>query len=135
MESVVVPFSDKVTARTSEESKQIFQSILQLNDWLEKNDYRGFDTFDGLSSRLLRPLTFETNFLRTVLQQAVRRFPLNLRPILGISMSHSTKGMGFLARAFIRFHQATGEQIWADKARFALKWLIENQSPGYSGAC
>lgn len=135
MESVVVPFSDKVTARTSEESKQIFQSILQLNDWLEKNDYRGFDTFDGLSSRLLRPLTFETNLLRTVLQQAVRRFPLNLRPVLGIKKSRSTKGMGFLAQGFIRLHQTTGDPEWKAKAESALEWLIEKQSTGYSGAC
>jgi len=43
--------------------------------------------------------------------------------------------MGFLARGFIRLHQATGDQVWADKAEFALKWLIDNQSTGYSGAC
>ena len=43
--------------------------------------------------------------------------------------------MGFLARGFIRLHQTTGDQVWKDKAEFALQWLIENQSPGYSGAC
>jgi hypothetical protein len=43
--------------------------------------------------------------------------------------------MGFLARGFIRLHEATGEQIWADKAQHALEWLIDNQSLGYSGAC
>lgn len=43
--------------------------------------------------------------------------------------------MGFLARGFIRMHKATGVQVWADKAQFALQWLIENTSNGYSGAC
>jgi hypothetical protein len=114
---------------------QIFESIQLLSGWLERNDYQGYDTFDGLNARFVRPLTFESKLLRTVLQQGVRRFPLNLRPILGVSKGHSTKGMGFLARGFIRLHQATGEQIWADKAQFALKWLIKNQSLGYSGAC
>lgn len=125
----------EVKKSDSAAKNQIADSIGRLSGWLERNDYRGYDTFDGLRAKYVRPLTFETNFLRTVLQQGVRRFPLNLRPILGIPMSHSTKGMGYLARAFIRLHQATGEQIWADKAHFALKWLIENQSPGYSGAC
>jgi len=115
--------------------KQIFESISRLSDWLEKNDYRGYDTFDGLSARYLRPLTFETKLLRTVLQQGVRRFPLNLRPILGIPKSRSTKGMGFLARGFIRLQQATGDCVWGDKAESALQWLIENKSKGYSGAC
>jgi rhamnogalacturonyl hydrolase YesR len=106
-----------------------------LSGWLERNDYRGYDTFDGLSAKFLRPLTFETKMLRIVLQQSVRRFPLNLRPLLGIKKSHSTKGMGFLARGFIRLHQATGDATWKEKAEAMLQWLVENQSPGYSGAC
>ncbi len=114
--------------------KQIFESIRRLSDWLERNDYRGYDTFDGLSS-FVRPLTFRNKLLETVLQQGVRRFPLNLRPLLGIKKSHSSKGMGFLARGFLRMHDVTGDPAWADKARFALHWLTENRSPGYSGAC
>ena len=114
---------------------RIYQSIRRVSTWLEKTDYRGYDTFDGLNSRLLRPLTFETNFLRTVLQQGVRRFPLNLRPLLGVPKGPSSKGMGFLASGFIRLHQATGDPVWRDKADFTLAWLIQNQSPGYSGAC
>lgn len=114
---------------------QVFESIGRLAGWLEQNDYRGYDTFDGLNAKYLRPLTFETNFLRTVLQQGVRRFPINLRPFLGIPKSRSTKGMGFLARGFIRLHKATGNTAWAAKAQSALEWLIENRSKGYSGAC
>jgi hypothetical protein len=102
---------------------------------LDKNDYRGYDTFDGLSARFLRPLTFNNDFLRQVLQQGVRRFPINLRPLLGIAKRRSTKGMGFLARGFVRLHQATGDTTWRDKAQYVLQWLIENQSQGYSGAC
>lgn len=113
----------------------VYDSIAQLAAWLEENDYRGYDTFDGLNATLLRPLTFETRFLRTVLQQGVRRFPLNLRPMLGITKERSTKGMGFLARGFIRLHQATGDRVWADRANQALQWLIDHQSTGYSGAC
>jgi rhamnogalacturonyl hydrolase YesR len=113
---------------------QVFASIQRLYGWLEENDYQGYDTFDGLNANV-RPLTFETKFLRTVLQQGIRRFPLNTRPLLGVRKDYSSKGMGFLARGFIRLHQKTGEQIWADKAQFALQWLIDNQSKGYSGAC
>jgi polysaccharide biosynthesis protein VpsJ len=113
----------------------IYKSIEQLSRWLEESDYRGYDTFDGLNSRFVRPLTFETKFLRIVLQQGVRRFPLNLRPVLGITKEHSSKGMGFLARGFMRLHKTTGDQVWKDKAESALLWLVENRLPGYSGAC
>jgi hypothetical protein len=121
------------SSRASKE--QIRGSIDQLSDWLEKNEYRGYDTFDGLNAKFARPLTFETKFLRTALQQGVRRFPINLRPWLGVAKSHSTKGMGFLARGFTRLYEATGEMVWRHKAEFALQWLIENQSTGFSGAC
>jgi len=110
-------------------------SIQRLSAWVEQNDYRAYDTFDGLNARFVRPFTFETAFLRTVLQQGIRRFPLNLRPLLGVRKGYSTKGMAFLARGYIRLHRATGDAAWANKAEFALQWLIENQSNGYSGAC
>ena len=113
----------------------VYKSIGQLFQWLEANDYRGYDTFDGLNARFVRPLTFGTKFLRTVLQQGVRRLPVNLRPVLGINKDYSTKGMGFMARGFMRLHSTTGDQIWKDRAEFCLQWLIEHQSPGYSGAC
>lgn len=114
---------------------EISGSIERLTNWLEKNDYRGYDTFDGLSARLMRPFTFETRLLRTVLQQGVRRFPINVRPLLGVPRERSSKGMGFLARGFMRLHQATGDEIWAQRAQTALEWLIDHQSPGYTGAC
>jgi polysaccharide biosynthesis protein VpsJ len=114
---------------------QLYESIRRLSEWLEKNDYRGYDTFDGLNAKFLRPLTFENRFARTVLQQGVRRFPINLRPVLGINRSRSTKGMAFLARGFMRLHEATGDTDWRTKAESALEWLLENQSAGYSGAC
>ena len=113
----------------------LYESIGRLFEWLERNDYRGYDTFDGLSARFLRPLTFENKFLRIALQQTVRRFPLNTRPLLGIEKGRSTKGMGFLARGFLRLHQSTGDPVWLEKAEFAFQWLIENQSKGYRGAC
>ncbi len=114
---------------------QILDSLLRLSAWLEANDYRAYDTFDGLSARYVRPLTLETRLLRTVLQQGMRRFPLNLRPLLGVSRAHSSKGMGFLARGFIRLFKATQEAVWEERAEVALRWLIDHQAPGYSGAC
>ncbi len=114
---------------------QLLDSIQRLSGWLDKNDYSAYDTFDGLNARFLRPLTFETKFLRQVLQQGVRRFPINVRPLLGISKSRSSKGMGFIAKGFLRMHEATGDTTWRRKAESALQWLIDNHVQGLSGAC
>jgi polysaccharide biosynthesis protein VpsJ len=125
----------RVQGKDQVSKQQVYSSICRLSGWLEKNDYRGYDTFDGLNARFLRPLAFNNKLLLTVLQQGVRRFPVNVRPAVGIRKSHSTKGMGFLARGFMRMHEATRDTAWLDKVEFALQWLIENQSKGYSGAC
>ena len=136
MESMMAFAGEEIGAYKKDDALkgQLHESLMRLFEWLERNDYRGYDTFDGLSA-FLRPITFENKFLRISLQQAVRRFPLNTRPLLGIKKGHSSKGMGFLARGFLRLHQATGEQVWREKAEFALQWLAENRSKGYSGAC
>jgi hypothetical protein len=133
--STTASVGDKaITAAERSAKAEIEASIRLLSQWLEKNDYRGYDTFDGLSATYLRPLTFGSPLLRTVLQQGVRRFPLNLRPLLGIRKERSTKGMGFLTRGYVRLNKATGDPVWADKAKDSLKWLIEHRSAGYTGS-
>jgi len=133
--SAVAKIQPAVNGPEASAKAKLYDSITRLARWLELNDYKAYDTFDGLSAKLVRPLTFETKLLRTVLQQGVRRFPLNLRPLLGIAKSRSTKGMGFLAKGFVRLHQSTDDPVWSARARFALDWLRENQCSGYSGAC
>lgn len=133
--SLSSPESTSSPALLASQKPALLESINRLSIWLEDHDYRGYDTFDGLNSRYARALTFNSVLLRTVLLQGVRRFPVNLRPLLGIAPERSTKGMGFLARGFIRLNQITGQAEWDRKAEAALQWLIEHQSSGYSGAC
>jgi hypothetical protein len=135
--AITTAFAGKTPAvhgRGADAKVRLYESICRLSDWLERNDYQGYDTFDGLNAKLLRPLTLNNKFLRMLLQQGVRRFPINLRPLIGVAKSHSTKGMGFLARGFMRLHDATGDTAWRDKAEYALQWLIDNQANGYTGS-
>jgi len=111
------------------------EAAQRLDGWLVAHDYRGYDPFDGLNARLLRPLTLGNPYLRIALQQGIRRFPWNLRPLVGIPPAHSSKGMGFLARGYLRLHAATGEQRYLGQAVHCLDWLLANRCPGYSGAC
>ena len=113
----------------------IENSISNLVSWIEKSEYKAYDPFDGLNAPLLRKLTFGSPLLRIILQQGVRRFPLNLRPLLGIAPSVSSKGMSFMARGYLRLYQTTGEQLWHDRAKFCLDWLLANPSEGYTGLC
>jgi len=123
------------TPAAAADTRSIRSSLQGVFKWLEDHDYRAYDTFDGLNARYLRPLTLNQPLLRIVLQQGVRRFPLNLRPLLGIKRECSTKGAGFLVRGFIRLYQSTGNCAWRSRAESMLQWLLDNRSPGYSGSC
>lgn len=106
-------------------------SILRLDRWLRDNDDRGFDPFDGLSA-WIRPLAIGTNG-RIALQQGVRRFPINLRPWLGIKPSHSSKGFGYLARAYLKLHARLPERDFLDRAEHCLQWLMDHGNRDYPG--
>lgn len=111
----------------------ILSSIKKLDNWISKNDWKGYDPFDGLNARGLNLLTFNNHYLRIVLQQSVRRFPVNLRPLLGIKKETSSKGMGFCASGYLKLYEATQKEEYLEKMKFCLAWLMQNSSKGYSG--
>lgn len=109
------------------------ESLARLERWLESHDYAAYDPFDGLDA-WIRPLAV-TPFSRQLLQQGVRRFPWNLRPVLGIRPATSTKAVGYLARAYLRLYRLRGELDHLAAAEGCLAWLLEHASPGYAGLC
>jgi polysaccharide biosynthesis protein VpsJ len=80
----------------------------------------------------LRPVAFG-RLGRQLLQQGVRRCPWNLRPLLGIQTAHSSKGFGFLARAYLKLYQRTGRDEYLQKARHGLAWLQAKGTRQYGG--
>jgi hypothetical protein len=114
---------------------EIRESLTRLDQWVERVEWKAYDTFDGLASPFARPLTFGNGFLKQVWQQGVRRFPVNLRPVLGIKPSMSSKAMGFFAQGYLRMHQTSGDSKFLQKMRFCLQWLSDHRSPGFHGNC
>ena len=108
---------------------------MRLDRWVEQANWKAYDTFDGLSSPIAPFFTWNNPFLKQVWQQAVRRFPVNLRPILGIKPGMSTKGMGFFAQGYLRLYQSHRQAVHLEKARFCLQWLKENRSTQFRGYC
>ena len=61
----------------------IEDSLNRVERWVEEQNYRGYEPFDGLSS-WFRPLTFGTLLGDRLLLQLIRQCPINLRPIMGV---------------------------------------------------
>lgn len=110
---------------------KLLRSIDRLERWIEKNDYRGYEPFDGLASPL-KALTFRKLLLERLLQQAVRQSPVNLRPLLGIKPQESTKGRGYMAWGYLQMFRTTGDARYKDKAVGCLEWLDLNKAAGYA---
>ena len=82
----------------------------RVEKWVEAQNYRGYEPFDGLSS-FLKPVTMGNVFAERLLQQLVRQSPVNLRPIFGVSRKDSTKGRGYMAWGYIRKFKITDDNI------------------------
>ena len=109
----------------------MLEAIRRLESWLVRNDYRAYDPFDGLNA-WLRPFALGA-LGKQLLQQGVRRSPVNLRPLLGIRRAPSSKGYGYLARGYLKLYRHTKEEAYLNKAVSCLEWLRTNGSREYGG--
>lgn len=115
--------------------KEIIEKCIdKLETWVEKNDYKSYEPFDGLSS-FLRPLTFNNIFAERILQQFVRQTPVNIRPIIGIKPLESTKGRGFMAWGYLKQYKRKKLESYLRKTEDCLDWLISNKAPGHDKPC
>lgn len=114
----------------SDHLEEIEKSLDRLEKWVEENDYKGYEPFDGLTS-FLYPLTFKNRLACQMLQQSVRRFPINIRPFLGIRPLESTKGRGYMAWGYLKRYRLNKNENYKNKALACLDWLDKNKSPLY----
>jgi hypothetical protein len=115
-------------------SDPIKQSLESVQKWIEDRGYKGYDPGDGLTS-FLRPLTFGNLFAERILQQAIWKSPVNVRPLVGVLPLDSTKGRGFTAWAYLLLFRALGSPEFRDKAVACLDWLDRSRETGQSGHC
>jgi hypothetical protein len=109
-------------------------SLDAVQGWVERHHYKGYDPGDGLTS-FLRPLTAGNLFAERLLQQAVWKSPLNLRPWLGVAPLDSTKGRGFMAAGYLHRHAVSTDDSHRTKAVACLGWLEANRETGQAGHC
>lgn len=108
----------------------VTNSLNKVEAWVERENYQGYEPFDGLSS-WARPLVFGNLLGERLLQQLIRQSPLNLRPLLGVSKKDSTKGRGYMAAGYLLRYRATGKKEYLDKALSCLDWLDHHKVPRF----
>lgn len=109
------------------------QTYDRLFAYCERENFAGYDPFDGLNSVLfqLTPLK-HVRIARLALLQAVKRSPKDLRPVLGVKKGINPKGLALFALAELSRYRATKDELHAVKAKDLLERLMKTAIRGKS---
>ena len=119
-------------------------SFLKLKAYCEEENFKGWDPYDGLNSKLFQatPLN-QWGFARLAWIQAFKLNPINLRSLLLVPKQHNAKGIGLFLSGYCNLYKIaqSGNSAFGTKneileqINFLAGLLIELKTSGYSGAC
>ncbi len=129
--------------------RQCIDTFKRLKEYCEKEQYKGWDPYDGLNSKVFQalPLLKKSAFCREVVIQGFKRNPINLRRIALVPKEYNAKGIGLFLQGYcnlvkvVRKHPEWSEQLGTEdellaKVREIANLLMTLQSKGdYHGAC
>jgi rhamnogalacturonyl hydrolase YesR len=113
----------------------INHSLNKLRQFIEQEDFKGYDPYDALNSPIVRFLSFSQTYLRIGFIQALKKAPLNLRPLLLINKGHNPKGLGLFLWGYAKLYQIEKRPEYLEKIRYLLGLLNSLKNSGYSGHC
>jgi hypothetical protein len=78
-------------------------ATLSLLSYCRTNDWAGYDPYDALNSRIFESFPIlNTRIPRLVLTQALKRSPVNIRPLLRIPKTQNPKGLALFLSATLK---------------------------------
>jgi len=114
----------------------IHKIINEVYTHIKKNEFKGYDPYDCLNSRIIRKV--KNKWFRILCTQFLVYFPVNLRPILKIEKGINPKGMGLLLSALSNLKKMDFDLENYDidnEMNYIYHWLIKNSNRKYSGLC
>ena len=111
-------------------------SLKSLIDYIEKNNYKGFDPYDALKSPFINNSIFkDKKFIKFLVQQFVKRFIFNLRPILRINKGYNPVTLGLCMYAYLYLYLTYKDKKYYHKIYFLIEELLKLSSKNFSGLC
>ena len=102
---------------------------ISLLRWAKKEDFKGFDPYDGLNSFLFYGVPFRNKYWGILITQFFKRFPLNLRPFFGIRKMRNAKGISLYIMGLLNLYRSYRDEKYLSLAAELAKWLLKNRSP------
>ena len=115
----------------------ISNSFLHLKKYCEKEQFKGFDPFDGLNSPIFQsiPIVNKNKFARLAWLQFFKRSPVNFRRIAGIKKEYNPKAIGLFLSAYVILEKSSPSDYNKKCISHFIDLLKELRSEGYSGDC
>jgi rhamnogalacturonyl hydrolase YesR len=118
-------------------NEKIHESFRKLADYCEKENYKGYDPYDGLNSSLFRSIPFlsKNRFARLAWIQAFKRSPINMRQLTGVKKDYNPKALGLFLSGFCNLYRLSEEDRYVEKIGFFTEKIINVQNRSWSGSC
>lgn len=114
------------------EAQHLKSLIDQSIDYAEKRNFAGYDPYDALNTSL--KFLKKGRWMPVLLIQAMKRLPINLRPVLGIPRGENPKALGLFLEACSKLElQHQGQ--YRPQCLHLLDRLDALKTPGFSGTC
>jgi len=116
-------------------SETIKDTTLKLLAYCRANGWAGYDPYDALNSRVFKAMPF-LNFkaARLILTQAVKRSPVNLRPLILVPKTRNPKGIALFLSSIVRLSKS-GALKDSQEMRALADTLMALRSPGERYSC
>ena len=106
-----------------------------LLGYCKENGWAGYDPYDALNSALFCATPFyKSRMCRIALTQALKRLPVNLRPLLGVRREQNPKALALFLSAALKLGKQ-GVPGQDDNARYMVDRLDALRSPGLPYWC
>lgn len=111
-------------------------SFNRLKGYCEKENYKGWDPYDGLNSWIIQKTPLgKLRVFRLAWIQLFKRNPINLRPLFGIKKAYNPKGLGLFLIGYCNLYKRENNQKYFNTITYLANEIINLQTKGYSGAC
>ncbi|PCH68697.1 MAG: delta-aminolevulinic acid dehydratase [Bacteroidales bacterium] len=113
------------------------QSFEKLRNYVEAQEYKGWDPYDGLNSKFFQSIPFVKNsrLMRLIWIQAFKKSPMNFRDLARVEKDYNPKGLGLFLSGYCKLYQFDRTQEVRSRIHFLSEKLLELQSKGWSGSC
>lgn len=114
----------------------ITSSFQKLKEYCEQEEFKGWDPFDGLNSKLFKALPAKNNRLaRLAWLQLFKRSPFNLRKITATPKGYNAKGLGLFLTGYCNLYKMEPTAEVRQKIDFLIDLLLSLENKEFSGSC